>query len=141
VETPPVQVDKINMIKLILYLGIVSLIGAVIGVTLIYVIKSQKPVVVVVESSTNESAERYLNPIDRDPVRGIRYKVPSEEDTIKVYTGEEEDSPIDGFIRKRKRPATIVKCDCGKYNCDGICRPDCNCTGSKGKLYEKYPRH
>ncbi len=116
-ETPPVQIDKPNMVKLFVYISVVALIGAILGLTLVYIIKSHIEVAVV-ESSTNESSERYLNPIDRDPVKGVVYKVPSGDEAIKVYTGKEKDSPIDGFIRKRKGSFIINKHECG-YTCNG----------------------
>lgn len=130
----------VNYTTIFIWILGLAIVGASIGIGLVLLLKSQKPIVVVDPDKIDPSA-RYLNPIDIDPLKGMVFKVPEGNETIKIYTGYGEDSPIDGFSRKRKRPAPISKCKCGKYNCDGVCKPGCNCTEGHGVIYEKYPRH
>jgi len=118
---------SVSYVEIFAWLISLALVGVILGGGLVLLIKSQKPIVTVDPDKVDPNA-KYLNPIDIDPNKGVIYKVPEGNETIKVYTGHEKDSPIDGFSRKRKRPAPIVKCTCGKYNCDGVCKPDCNCT-------------
>lgn len=139
-DISPDKSPSVSYVEIFAWLISLALVGVILGGGLVLLIKSQKPIVIVDPDKVDPNA-RYLNPIDIDPDKGIIYKVPEGNETIKVYTGYKEDSPIDGFSRKRKKPAPISKCTCGKYNCDGICKPDCNCTRIKGGIHEKYPKH
>lgn len=137
-EIPPSQSPTPSLMEVILYLIIFVSVGVFIGASLIYLIQRQKEITIM--EYVDDPTARYLNPIDKDPIGySLRFKVPDPDDTIQVFTGNEEDSPIDGFIRKRKRPVPVSKCKCGMYDCKGNCTscPEgCNCTASKGTSNE-----
>lgn len=143
-EKPPVKIEKNIWISLLIYFGILTTIGTVLGIGFVYLLKSQKPVIIIdhIENST----DRYLNPIDIDPLHHrFVYKVPEPDEAVKVFTGYEEDSPI-SFSRKRGRGISLLnKCICGNYHdhedCTGTnCVEGCGCGDSLNRTNTIYGR-